>query len=198
MSGNRKFLFKLNSKQHNKVKYSGKRFEVVNANSFYSSQFLNFFKNKRKNNDYFFRRFKKSGFLTEFYKVREIYNVDNNNFNFSAVFREYRIPCLIATSFGKCTDSHLETVRRLLKKRFSKRALIFKRIHPYKTLLKRTNEVRMGGGKGSKVDKVIYPVYPGCILFEVRGVTGRLAKSIFKYVSSKLPFQTKFVYLDLV
>ncbi len=63
---------------------------------------------------------------------------------------------------------------------------------------RRTNEVRMGGGKGTKVDSIIYPVYPGCILFEVRGVTGRLAESIFKYVSSKLPFQTRFVYLDSV
>jgi large subunit ribosomal protein L16 len=197
MSRSRKFLFKVNSKQHNKVKFSGKRFMVINAGSFYREQFLNFFKNKRKNNDFFFKKFKKSGFLTGNSKVQDLYSM-RSVCNFSMVFRTYRVPCLISTDFGKCTDSHLETVRRLLKKRFSKKALIFKRIHPYKTLLRRTNEVRMGGGKGSKISSVVYPVYPGCILFEVRGVTGRLAESIFKYVSTKLPFQTKFVYLDSV
>lgn len=197
MSGSRKFLYKVNSKQHNKVRFSGKQFAIVNADSFFKEQFLNFFKNKKKNNDFFFKKFKKLGFLDEFYKVQDIQSKKLIS-DFPMVFRMYRIPCLVSTSFGKCTDFHLETVRRLLKKRFSKKALIFKRVHPYKTLLKRTNEVRMGGGKGTKVDSIIYPVYPGCVLFEVRGVTGRLAKSIFKYVSAKLPFQTKVVYLDSV
>lgn len=193
----RKFLFRVNTKQHNKVKYSGKRFTTLTSDLFYRKLFLNFFKNKKKNNDFFFRKFKKSGFLNDFNNVKEVYS-PAVNCDFSAVFRTYRVPCLISTSFGKCTDFHLETVRRLLKKRFSKKALIFKRIHPYKTLLKRTNEVRMGGGKGTKTAGIVYPVYPGCILFEVRGVTGRLAKSIFMYVSSKLPFSTKFVYLDSI
>lgn len=197
MSGSRKFLYKINSKQHNKVRFSGKRFVVVNANSFFKDQFLNFFKNKRKNNDFFFKKFKKLGFLSEFHKVQDVHG-RKLDYDFSVVFRAYRVPCLISTSFGKCTDFHLETVRRLLKKRFSKKALIFKRVHPYKTLLKRTNEVRMGGGKGAKIDSIVYPVYPGCILFEVRGVTGRLSKSILTYASSKLPFQTKTVYLDFI
>jgi len=196
MSGVRKFLFKVNSKQHNKVRFKGKRFVSINSNSFYRSQFLNFFKNKKKNNEFFLKKFKKLGFLVDTARVGEACTVGFHEL--PVVFRTYRVPCLVSVDFGKCTDSHLETVRRLLKKRFSKRALIIKRIRPYKTLLRRTNEVRMGGGKGAKVNGVIYPVYPGCIMFEVRGVTGRLAESIFTYVSSKLPFRTKFVYLDSI
>jgi ribosomal protein L16/L10AE len=56
----------------------------------------------------------------------------------------------------------------------------------------------MGGGKGSKFSKLVYPVYPGCIILELRGISNDLIFEVMNYAAKKLPFKTKSVFLDLV
>jgi len=48
-------------------------------------------------------------------------------------------------------SSHLEIIRRKFRQNLDKSILIELYIKPYKILLKRPSQVRMGGGKASKL-----------------------------------------------
>lgn len=68
-------------------------------------------------------------------------------------------------------------IRRLARKLFGKNVFVRVLVKAYKVLLRRTNLVRMGGGKGIKIYKTIFPVVPGTSLIEFRG----LSSSLFVY-----------------
>jgi large subunit ribosomal protein L16 len=50
----------------------------------------------------------------------------------------------------------------------------------------------MGSGKGS-VEFWVARIKPGCVLYEVEGVTEAVAREAFRLASAKLPVQTTFV-----
>ena len=66
------------------------------------------------------------------------------------------------------------------------------RIFPDKPITRKPLEVRMGSGKGS-VEFWVAPIKPGCVLYEVEGVTEAVAREAFRLASAKLPVQTTFV-----
>jgi len=50
----------------------------------------------------------------------------------------------------------------------------------------------MGGGKGD-IDKYVFVVTPGRILFEISGVEKEIAKEAMRLANHKLPFRTRFI-----
>jgi large subunit ribosomal protein L16 len=66
------------------------------------------------------------------------------------------------------------------------------RIFPDKPVTVKPAETRMGKGKGAP-DHWVAVVKPGRVLFELEGVTQRLAREALDLASAKLPIKTKFV-----
>lgn len=119
--------------------------------------------------------------------------------NFIKLFyRNFGYPVLISQTYGKIADFHLENLRINLRKILGKNVIIFIRIKPYLIILKRSKLVRMGGGKGAKLNKVVYPVYPGCPLIEVRGVSYIKAMKAFKKLKFKLPIKVKLFFANCI
>jgi len=66
------------------------------------------------------------------------------------------------------------------------------RIFPDKPVTKKPAETRMGKGKGAP-DHWVAVVKPGRILYEMEGVSEKLAREAFRLAAHKLPIKTKFV-----
>lgn len=66
------------------------------------------------------------------------------------------------------------------------------KVFPHIPKTKKPVEVRMGKGKGS-VDTWISKIRPGVILYEIEGISPKLAKEVFYLSSHKLPLLTKLV-----
>lgn len=105
---------------------------------------------------------------------------------------------LIINSYGKMLSSHLEIIRRKFRQNLNKEILIEIYIKPYKILLKRPSQVRMGGGKAAKIQKIIYPIYPGLILLKISGGGLKKIKKLFYEVCFKLPFKLTCICLSRI
>lgn len=96
-----------------------------------------------------------------------------------------------SNSYGYISANAIEAFRKVIAPHFrKKRSKIYKfliRCYPYLPLTKKPAEVRMGGGKGSKVRGFYSPVRPGQILFEVFVRDPAATKSLFTYAARKLP-----------
>ena len=69
---------------------------------------------------------------------------------------------------------------------------VFIRVFPDKPITKKPAEVRMGKGKGS-LEYWAAVVRPGRILFEVDGVSEKVARAALSLAAGKLPIKTKFI-----
>lgn len=92
---------------------------------------------------------------------------------------------LCAVGWGKVSLQELEAVKKMHRRLLGKQIKIRQHVFASVQLLTKPAEVRMGKGKGSKLDKKVAFVKPGQILFSYRGVhlvTVRpaLASSSFK------------------
>ena len=70
-------------------------------------------------------------------------------------------------------------------------AKIWVRVFPDKPITKKPQETRMGKGKGSP-EQWVCVVRPGCVMFEMEGVTETEARRAMQLASAKLPIKTKF------
>lgn len=102
-------------------------------------------------------------------------------------------------SFGlKATEGNLisarqiEAARRAMTRYVQRGGKIWIRIFPDKSMTKKGAETPMGKGKGA-VDHFVAKIKPGRILFEMDGVTEKIAKEAMKLASHKLNVKTKFV-----
>lgn len=102
-------------------------------------------------------------------------------------------------SFGlKATEGNLisarqiEAARRAMTRYVQRGGKIWIRIFPDKSMTKKGAETPMGKGKGA-VDHFVAKIRPGRILFEMDGVTEKIAKEAMKLASHKLNVKTKFV-----
>ena len=99
---------------------------------------------------------------------------------------------LKALGCGWMTAQQIEACRVLIARQLKKGGKLWIRVFPDKSVSKKPQETRMGKGKG-EVDKWVAVVRRGRVLFELAGVPENLAKSLFRQISYKLPFKTKFV-----
>jgi large subunit ribosomal protein L16 len=71
------------------------------------------------------------------------------------------------------------------------------RIFPDKPITKKPAETRMGKGKGNPEEWVAI-VKPGRVLYEMEGVTEKVAREALRLASHKLPIATRFVHREEV
>lgn len=89
-------------------------------------------------------------------------------------------------------DSQIEACVKEIKRVLGKKGRMWLRIFPHISRTKKSEGVRMGGGKGD-IDHYATLVRPGTILFEVESKDEDLAISALKAASYKLPIKTKIV-----
>ncbi len=92
---------------------------------------------------------------------------------------------------GRLTARQIEAGRRAITRHVKRGGRIWIRIFPDKPVSKKPLEVRMGKGKGNPEFWVAL-IQPGTMLYEIEGVSERLAQEAFCLASAKLPLQTNF------
>lgn len=100
-----------------------------------------------------------------------------------------------STQYGYLSGNAIEAFRKVLAPHFRKKSSkiykFFIRCYSYLPLTKKPSEVRMGGGKGSKIRGFYSPVRPGQILFEVLVRNPISTVSLLHYASRKLSVSVK-------
>lgn len=99
---------------------------------------------------------------------------------------------LQATSCGYITNRQLESARIAISKSTKKGGRMWIKIFPHKSLTRKPNEVRMGGGKGAP-ELWVAVIKPGRVLFEIGGLTREESVEALKMAMYKLPVKTKII-----
>jgi len=99
---------------------------------------------------------------------------------------------LKSLGYGWITARQIEAARRAIMHYIKKGGKVWIRIFPDKPVTFKGSEIPMGGGKGA-VDRYVAPVKPGCIIFEIDGVTEEVASEAMRLASHKLPVVCKIV-----
>jgi len=97
-----------------------------------------------------------------------------------------------AISFGILTSKQIEAAQKVITKKIKKKGKLWIRIFPHLSKTKKPVEVRMGKGKGS-VDIWISKIHPGTILYEIEGISLKLAQEIFNESTQKLSIKCKLI-----
>jgi large subunit ribosomal protein L16 len=93
---------------------------------------------------------------------------------------------------GRITERQIEAVRQSINKKIRPFGRLWVRSFANLPVTSKPLEVRMGKGKGS-VDRWVYTISPGEILYEVSGVSSSVAKKALLIGGKKLPLITKIV-----
>lgn len=102
---------------------------------------------------------------------------------------------LKAVDRGLISSRQIESARKAISHATKRGGKLWIRIFPDKPISKKPNETRMGSGK-SPLDHYAAVIKPGKMIFELEGVTEKLAREAFKTAAYKLPLKTKFVKED--
>jgi large subunit ribosomal protein L16 len=97
---------------------------------------------------------------------------------------------LVASTQGLITSRQLEATRVCINRELQREGKLWIRIFPQKPMTKRAAETRMGSGKG-EVEYYCAIVKPGRILFEIGGVTDKVAREAMRKAQFKLPIRTR-------
>ncbi len=90
------------------------------------------------------------------------------------------------------TSAQIEACRVVINRHLKRGGKVWIRIFPDKPITKKPAETRMGKGKGAP-EAWVAVVKPGRILFELEGVSEKVAKEAFTLASHRLPLLTRFV-----
>ncbi|MDD3887420.1 MAG: 50S ribosomal protein L16 [Patescibacteria group bacterium] len=90
------------------------------------------------------------------------------------------------------TARQIEASRRAMTRFIQRGGKVWIRIFPDKPVTTKGAETPMGKGKGA-VDHFVVSVAPGKILFEMDGVTEKVAREALRLAANKLPIKTKFI-----
>ena len=101
---------------------------------------------------------------------------------------------LKAMSSSWLTSRQIEAARRSISRR-CKGGKVYIRVFPSRPVTGKGLGSTMGSGVGS-IDYFMFPVKPGRIIFEVRGIPEDRVKEAFRIAGHKLPFKTKMVRKD--
>jgi large subunit ribosomal protein L16 len=92
----------------------------------------------------------------------------------------------------RLTARQIEAARRAITRHMKRAGRVWIRIFPDIPVSKKPAEVRMGSGKGSP-ELWVARVKPGRILFELDGVTDKVAREALQLGAEKLPIKTRIV-----
>jgi len=90
------------------------------------------------------------------------------------------------------TSRQIEASRRVLTRYTRRGGKLWIRIFSDKRITRRPAETRIGSGKGS-LEYWVALVYPGIMIFELRGVSRSIVRQATRLVGSKLPIKVQFV-----
>ncbi len=99
---------------------------------------------------------------------------------------------LKAVDRGQLTARQIESARRAMTRHVKRGGKIWIRIFPDVPITKKPIEVRMGKGKGN-VEYWVAKIQPGKVLYEMEGVSEKIAREAFARAAAKLPINTVFV-----
>ncbi len=99
---------------------------------------------------------------------------------------------LKALAGARLKSNQIEAARRASKRYIGKTGKIWVRIFPDRPFTSKPAEVKMGKGKGAPQGYCV-PVKPGRVLFEVDGVSEKIAKEAMRKAGTKLSVKTKVV-----
>ncbi len=104
---------------------------------------------------------------------------------------------LKAIDSSRIDGKQLESARRSITRALSRSGKVWIRVFPTIPVSKKPTDVRMGKGKGA-VDKWVFRVSPGKIIFEVGGLkSSSLACNALQKASAKMPFRCRIVSYDM-
>jgi large subunit ribosomal protein L16 len=92
----------------------------------------------------------------------------------------------------RLTARQIEAARRAITRHMKRAGRVWIRIFPDLPVTKKPAEVRMGSGKGSP-ELWVARVKPGRIIFELDGVTDKVAREALQLGAEKLPIKTRIV-----
>nr|YP_010474883.1 ribosomal protein L16 [Corydalis decumbens]UVH69170.1 ribosomal protein L16 [Corydalis decumbens] len=93
------------------------------------------------------------------------------------------------------TSRQIEAGRRAMTRYARRGGKVWVRIFPDKPVTIRPTETRMGSGKGSP-EYWVSVVKPGRILYEMVGVSEKVAREAISITSSKMPIRTQFLIVE--
>ena len=94
---------------------------------------------------------------------------------------------------GWITDKEIEAARVAMTRFVKRGGKSWVRIFPDKPVTKKAAETRMGKGKGAPEGWVAV-VRPGRVLYEMEGVTEKIARQALRLAADKLGLRTMFVH----
>lgn len=98
---------------------------------------------------------------------------------------------LKATSSSWLTSRQIEAARKVISRR-CKGAKVYIRVFPSRPVTSKGLNATMGSGSGS-IDYFMFPVKPGRIIFEIKGIDHKIGLEALKIAAYKLPFTCKTV-----
>jgi large subunit ribosomal protein L16 len=98
---------------------------------------------------------------------------------------------LKATSSSWLTSRQIESARKVISRR-CKGAKVYIRVFPFRPVTSKGLNATMGSGSGA-IDYFMFPVKPGRIIFEVKGIDNKTGLEALKIASYKLPFTCKII-----
>jgi large subunit ribosomal protein L16 len=99
---------------------------------------------------------------------------------------------LKATTPSRVKSNQIEAARRVISRTLGKTGKVWIRIFPDRPVTKKPAEVGMGKGKGDPIH-FVFEVAPGRIIFEVDGVSEKVAREAMRKATAKLPIKGRFV-----
>lgn len=109
--------------------------------------------------------------------------------NVEIAFGEYALQAL---DRAWLTNVQIEAARVALTRNMKRKGKLWIRVFPDKSVTARPPETRMGKGKGQP-EYWVAVIKPGCILFELGGLSESVARESFRLAAAKLPFATRFI-----
>lgn len=181
-------------KSHNKKAYRGK-FNFFVDYKFFLKVIIKLEAMPRKIKKWLFRRLARRRLVVNYrflylYFLKNIYLVNSVIYDpLRYMFYRFAFSIIVSLNYHHLTDYQLELMRRLARKVFGKKVYIKLYIKADRVLLRRVNQIRMGGGKGSKIFKRIYFLYPGCRVMEIRSATIKGSHYFIEKVNKKFPIK---------
>jgi len=105
------------------------------------------------------------------------------------LFGEYGLQALEP---GWITSRQIEAARVALTRFIKRGGKVWINIFPHKPYTKQPAETRMGGGKGAP-EQWVAVIKPGKVMFELSGVSTKIAKEAIRLAAQKISIKTKFV-----
>jgi large subunit ribosomal protein L16 len=104
---------------------------------------------------------------------------------------------LQAVECSRLSSRQIEAARVAMTRHAKRGGKVWIRIFPDKPVTKKPAETRMGKGKGNPEDWVAV-IRPGRILYEMEGVSPKVAREALRLAAHKLPVATRIIEREAV